>query len=179
MENLIKKAAYHEAGHVVMSTINHIPVEKVFIDDSGNGATMFVKNTKSITIQRILTASPGDLRNIMNESTTRKTVLELAEKISPILLAGSVAENVFEVGQNAKGIQMIEVTGPDIVNLQFLERFLGIDLQEQITTIMEVIRDDLFFQPIKDLAEELLRKKFLNNKEIMKVLNRHKLFDLS
>lgn len=167
-QRLYERGAYHECGHVIFTYFTGYTCDWVdlIIDEPGSGRSSLNYGTDLLLITGIINCINEDHIYNSLENKQKSRTLGVANKITSILLSGSVAEYVFLNGGKVDNNMKIEISGPDLErvdNVHFLlaqlipERHPINYIQQEFQRVLGIIRNvRIFWLTIDILAKKLL-----------------------
>jgi hypothetical protein len=170
-----KNAAYHEAGHVVMSYFVGYKVKQSIIYLNGDGETR-VDYGKDISQIKVAMTLDETCQAIDTVDVSEDVSL----KIVRILIAGSVAESISKYGRNYVGGVEVELIGPDLTKSINICKLKNFSIDELVSEIYEVMKYDEIWDAIEKIVSGFLSRKkdVLTNSEIELILDNSKFREL-
>lgn len=170
-----EQTAFHESGHIVMTYFAGYTCEDVELmtNEPGNGKTTMNYGEDLLLITAITNArnEPGIYNGLSKEIKSQSVVV--ANRISTILLAGSIAESIYLNQGNVNGDMEVEISGPDLIRVSSVDYLLSQIIighnphfiQQSMQNVMLTMGIPEFWNVVESVARGLLNK---NNRKLGK-----------
>jgi hypothetical protein len=174
-EKRFEQTAFHESGHIVMTYFAGYTCDKVELltNEPGNGKTTMNYENDLLLITAItnVKTNPDIFNRLPRELKSQSLVV--SNRISTILLAGSIAESIYLNSGQENGNMEVEISGPDLIRVDNVHSFLSQikadhnpqflqDSMQNVTLTMSIPE---FWKAVQSLAEALIKK---SNKKLDK-----------
>lgn len=172
-----RRAALHEAAHVVAAYFAEYSCDEVYIDECGNGATKMIYGEDTLLATAIM--NRDSFQQLFNALPYQIKVnaKPVAMRLCCIMIAGSVAESIRKQGRKFKGKAEVELSGPDLTHAESITRHFQIDLNDLITEIYKIFKLDEFWKTIIGLSKSLIRQRRLSKEEIESIISQKGLLE--
>ncbi|WP_339706888.1 hypothetical protein [Algoriphagus aquimarinus] len=179
-EKLFEQGAYHESGHIVMAYLTRFKSDevKLFQNDPGSGVTKFDYGDPRIPLlvaaMQNYTQDPSFYNGLDN--ALKNSATQIALKIVGTLLGGPVSEALHKFGVEYEGELIVEMSGPDLINVQSIHMCLSSNfsnhdpdyITSSLKQVVSILRQADYWKSIQHLSSTLMNSpsKHLNREQI-------------
>ena len=173
MSEVLKSAAFHEAGHVVMAYFTGYSCDEMMIEKNGNGMTKMNYGEDHLLITALLNpySFPPFLKSLPEEQLINVPVI--AKRTCSILISGSLSESIFKTKSKNNGQLQVDLTGPDLTKAEQIASIAEFDLDQEMQQLYHVLSANESWTAIKRIAHSVINNSSneLSRIEIEETLN--------